>query len=648
MKLLKKALFTFSIVSIISITIISAQELTKQSISSKIKNFIKTTSIEIMEEYIEDNIKVYKVYDSINDKYYKLALDNNNTINWYDNVKYKDVSKIDTSLKQLMNELSDDEKIPVIVELSFDYESVNRELSSIQSNYFTREGLKSNLSNQEISKAKEIKKEYVKEVMLKNNKLDSKYEVLAVSQYSPFVFLNVTKDEIETLEKSNKVYSIGLFPAEFEQNEKLSEETITAAINNNAINVTRTNIVKNAGVTGNGVKIGQIENSNPNTSNSYLVGKSIIKRTTNCNSSDATVTHATEVAGILVGNNGIAPNATLYSACYSGSTEEDIITSFSSAIDWLVSQNVDIINMSAWAQEGGTYNVVDRFVDAITYINDILFVKSAGNNDPINEVSSPGLSFNAITVGSISYTGSDYEEAMASSRSSFSRYNKYSNNNQSNKPELVAPGQNVNYTNSYGSQTSGTSFSSPVVAGATALLMEGTPSVKNDFRAVKAALFATARPMNNYGKTVSNNDNGWLKTYRQYNNEVGLGILDTKSAYDLLRWNQFKNVTVNGGSSDSYTFNNTLGNGMDVRVAITWSKPNTLLNFATTSNRVADLDLQIIGPNGEQVARSISSYDNVEWVNFITSQGYGTYQFKIINYDSHGNSVPTKVSMAWW
>lgn len=46
--------------------------------------------------------------------------------------------------------------------------------------------------------------------------------------------------------------------------------------------------------------------------------------------------------------------------------------------------------------------------------------------------------------------------------------------------------------------------------------------------------------------------------------------------------------------------------------------------------------------------KSISSYANVEWVNFVTAQGYGTYKFKIINWDSRGNSVPTKVSMAWW
>lgn len=174
---------------------------------------------------------------------------------------------------------------------------------------------------------------------------------------------------------------------------------------------------------------------------------------------------------------------------------------------------------------------------------------------------------------------------------------------------------------------------------------------KNDFQAIKVALFVTARPMNNYPKTTGSSD-GFPVTYYHYNNETGLGILDTKAADDLLRWGQYRSFNVTGGSQDSYTFYNTLSNGKNIRVAITWSKPNTASSYSNINNYntdiVADLDLHILGPNGVKIVQSGSAYDNVEWVNFVTNQGYGAYQFKVVNFTSNGNYVPTKVSMAWW
>ena len=644
-------IFSIVVVMITTIIIVHAQETTKQLTNiEKVKQFLNVSNIQIIDEYWEDGIRVFKTHDLDNDKYFKLALDDSNNMSWYDTVKYGEISKIDSNLQTTMETMNSTDKIPVIVELVFDYTSIDSQLKKNNSNYFDNNGIKSTLTDELITEAKQLKKEYTKSVMLSNNRLDEKYEVLAISEYSPFIFLNLTKSEINELLENDKVFSVGMFPEFVQTSVDIDVTNTRAAINNNAITSTRTNIVKNAGLTGSGVKIGQIENSNPNTNNSYLSGKSIIKRTNNCLANTDTIKHATEVAGIMIGDSGVAPDASLYSACYNTS---DLIGTFASAMNWLISQNVDIINMSAWVQNTGTYNTMDRWIDAVAYMNDILFVKSSGNSSVAeNNVTSPGLAFNAITVGNITYTGTSYVEAMSYSRNTSSNYNIYGNNNQTNKPELVTPGTNVNYTNEYNATVSGTSFSAPLVSGAAALLMENKPSVKNDFRAIKAALFATARPMNNYTKKWYSNQNGWLRTYEHYNNEVGLGILDTKAASDLLAWNQFRNVTVTGGSSDSYVYNNTLGNGLDVRVAITWSKPNTATSYSNVSNsgtdRVADLDLRILGPNGEQIAKSISSYDNVEWVNFVTEQGYGTYQFKIINYATYGNTVPTKVSMAWW
>lgn len=654
MKLAKKIFAIFLVIAIVTTTIVvQAQELSNQlSLNTKIKTFINANSVEIMSSYFENGVQIYKVHDVLNDKYYKLALNKKNEIDWYDNVLYKRESKMDYALIEKLKNVDKNEKIPVIVELSYDYTSIYKELSKIKSDYFDNNGVKQSLNSNENEEAKKIRLQYLKEKMVLNNVLtiDKDYEKLGVSEYAPFVFYNITKEQINKLVENEKVYSIGLFPTNFVE-ETITQRAITA-VNNNSIYATRVNLVKDSGINGSGVKIGQMESGSPNISNPYLAGKSITIK------SDCAILnseHATEVAGIMIGSNGVAPAASIYSACLYASSSS-LVTNFVNGINWLVSNNVDIINMSAQVpySDAFGYNTVDRWIDAITYMNDILFVQSSGNSYNANTVVTPGLAHNALTVGSIDYTGTDYSAAMSSTtyRSEFSSYTTFGTGGVTNKPELVAPGEGINYTNSYSSEVAGTSFSAPLVSGAAALLMQSTPSTKNNFRAIKAALFVTARPMNNYPRVTIAGEGGFPITYYHYNDEVGNGILDGKAAYDLLRWGQFVNFSVDGGSSSSYTYYNTLSNGKNIRVAANWSKPNTatslnsIINYNTDS--VADLDLQILGPNGEKVSWSGAAHDNVEWLNFVTSSGYGAYQFKVINYATNGNAVPTQVSMAWW
>lgn len=156
----------------------------------------------------------------------------------------------------------------------------------------------STLSDSNIEKIKVEKLEYIKNKMSEYNKLSGDYEISYVSQYSPFIFLRVNKSELNQLMEENKIYEINYI--ENAQFSDVSSGETMAAIQNNAIIATRTNVVKNSGMTGSGVKIGQIELANPNTSNSTVTGKSITKRTTNCSTSISSVIHATEVAGILL------------------------------------------------------------------------------------------------------------------------------------------------------------------------------------------------------------------------------------------------------------------------------------------------------------------------------------------------------------
>lgn len=649
MKLIKKlGIFSMIFCSIFAvIAIVHAKEITKQeSLNNKIRNFINTTSIEVIDSYEEDDFTVYKIHDTINDKYFKLASNKNNEIDWYDAIKYGETTKILPELETKISKMTDNEEIMVLVELNFDYSSINKGLSKIKEEYFNENGIKTNLTKAEYTLGKEYKTSYIKEVMKNNNKLEGDYDITYVSQFSPFIFMNVNKDQLQKLIENESVNTINYISDEPLVLDYENSSITRAAIQNNAITATRINVVKNAGKTGSGIRIGQLELSNPNTSNSTLSGKSITKRTTNCSTASDSVTHATEVAGIMIGSNGVAPSASLYSACTTSQSD------FASAVEWLINQNVDIINMSAGFSKGG-YTSLDRWIDAITYMHDILFVKSSGNNStPKNNVTSPGYSYNSFTVGNLNYTGSSYVDAMNASRAATSCYSEYGYLTLNNTPDLVVPATNVNYTNAYNGATSGTSFAAPLVAGANALLMQQSSSAKNNFLVAKAAIFASSRPLNNYPKKRNDGSGGFNIVYNHINNEVGVGMLDTKAASDLLSWSQYRTSTINvGDANTAYVFNNTLGNGMDVRVSLTWSRPvncSSFDNCTGSSDRAADLELWIIGPNGEQIAKSNAEFDNVEWLNFVSNSGYGTYKFKVINWNSNGNQSATKFAMAWW
>lgn len=96
---------------ITTIIVVHAQELSKQLTNiDKVKQFLNVSNIEILDNYTENGIRVFKVHDEENDEYFKLALNDSNDIDWYDNVKYGEHSKIGTLLQNKLNNMSENEK----------------------------------------------------------------------------------------------------------------------------------------------------------------------------------------------------------------------------------------------------------------------------------------------------------------------------------------------------------------------------------------------------------------------------------------------------------------------------------------------------------------------------------------------------------
>lgn len=182
------------------------------------------------------------------------------------------------------------------------------------------------------------------------------------------------------------------------------------------------------------------------------------------------VGHGTGVASIIGANGniiGVAPKCNLLilkALTRSGGR----IAWVTDAINYAVSQGVDIINMSL----GSTNKDTDMYMAIKKAVNkNIMVVAACGNNGDGKtntiEINYPAGFNECISVGSISYT---------------KRGSRFSASN--NEVDLVSMGEGCNgrgvlmcYPNGLYKENKGTSFSSPFVSGALALL-------KNWFRDV--------------------------------------------------------------------------------------------------------------------------------------------------------------------
>ncbi|HOV69122.1 MAG TPA: S8 family serine peptidase, partial [Clostridia bacterium] len=386
------------------------------------------------------------------------------------------------------------------------------------------------------------------------------------------------------------------------------------------------------GLKGNGVKIGTIEAENTylNKSNSQLYDRNIIFDIPD--SQAVTDNHSTLVAAIIIGRTqGLVPNATLY--CAGMVTYLDMFNK----VEWLISQGVSVINMSAGTPTGaGTYTTEARWLDHLAIQHSVHFVKSAGND--IGYITNPGMAYNIVTVGAIDDNNSASEPYWPDdSMADFSSYME--NTGIAFKPDLTAPGEDIS---AGGITNKGTSFAAPHVTGVIAQLIHAYPQLATKQTAMKAILAAGTKH-----KTAT--DYGCYSAITAYSNMEGAGVVDAQSAYYIAANSRYYSGQLyNSSFPFEKTFTVTSSDSL-IRVSLVWLKRINISSphptGTVTERPLSDLDLRVYDPNGSCVKLSVTGNSNVELVEFVP-QMTGTYKI-IVNGYSLKNDFEY-IGIAWF
>ncbi len=402
------------------------------------------------------------------------------------------------------------------------------------------------------------------------------------------------------------------------------------------------------GLKGSGVRIALTEAEGMVEPGSLLLNTILQDSVNVCTTPSA---HTTEVASIIKGRRisifgatagleGAAPLVELRvgGSCSTNSTE--LMDASSRAASW----GARVIGMSWGLDTQLMTGGVDRFYDDMTFNRWRTVVKSAGNRacstpgDPASGpgtglTTSPGLGFNVITVGG--FDDHDTRSWLGDTVyvcSSFA--NPISTHGDREKPELSAPAVNLTVTTTGPANmtvNSGTSGASPLVSSAVALMIERTGMLAFWPEIVRATLMATA----------THNIEG---SARQSDID-GAGGLNAGEAVSVAqdpqrtggRW-----YTCDGSTPNQLPLATlTVGPRTRQRVVISWDTDPSYSDYPNRPS--ADIDLEVVDPQGRVVA-SANSFDGPnEIVDFETFQP-ATLTLRAVKYRC---DLPTWLGWAW-
>jgi hypothetical protein len=400
--------------------------------------------------------------------------------------------------------------------------------------------------------------------------------------------------------------------------------------------VIRANTVNDLGMTGSGIRVAQIEvGGRINTDNPYLAG--VVQDTTFV----CLAAHAAAVAGDIRSTHptvrGVAPGVTLWAGGSCQGFNSQLEDRTTAAINW----GARAINLSLGANTSGFLTSFDRFYDNLVINQFRVVVVAAGNygasgcpQGSDGFVGSPANAYNVIAVGNYNDFNTVTPAGDAMNPCSSWR-NPASTNNDREKPEVSAPGTNINSTINVepwiGDTGSGTSYSAPMVTGGVALLYQRNADLIPWPEAIKAILMATALQNIEGAARLSQFDGAGGVQLDQADN-VARGVAGAWGGQD------YNCATVSPLTIATVT----LAAGRRFRSAVVWDTDPNYDAYGVRPS--ADLDLRILNAAGVVVAVS-SSYDNTyEIVDFAPSAA-GAYRLQVTRFRC--NVSPRWLGWAW-
>lgn len=491
----------------------------------------------------------------------------------------------------------------VIVQLYLDYEQLT---PKAEEDYTT-----------DLYEYKELQNEFRKDAKQyhhqNNNSIISgllfeNYQDIYISAYSPFVDITYNYDYfikhknliLAIVSNINLVKSVFIYESEIETKE---------CVSNSCYRSGALDVYQSRSKTGAGVVVGLLETGVIDKSHDDLANTSI-KIRSNVNNILRSKDHATDMALIIAGENGVAPGASLLSASLTGTMNAEI--------DWMLDNGVDIINMSfVEAGNYGTYSSVSAYADYIAYTYDVIMVACAGNTDTTDYyVGNPGLGYNVITVAATSNFCTPF-------------YSSYKEITGPLKPTIGVIGSGAIIDDNSSEVICGTSVATAFCSAFIALLLEEKPALLLQ-KSKLTSIICVNSTTDQFVELTE--DNG-------FDNKIGAGMFNYQNIVDNFSTAYYIENRTGAGSSVFRTTEVYLTYGQTIRAAIT-----TVAKSDGTVNGIefTDYDILLYNNKGSVVAIGNSWNSTIDMLTYTaTKSGYYTIEIyqdteRVVNVDKLG------------